>query len=87
MHFQDNFQQDNAHLHKSKNIGKFFQEKECKVLEWPAYSPDSNQKLRAIFTQRLHKQFLKNVQKCQKFGTKLTQMSLEAFRKTIQTFC
>ena len=35
-------QQDNALVHKPKIIGKFIQENEWKVLEWPAYSLDLN---------------------------------------------
>ena len=43
MHFLDIiFQQDNAHVHKSKIIGNFYQENEWQVFEWPAYSPDLN---------------------------------------------
>ena len=59
MHFLDLiFQQDNAHVHKSKIIGNFFQENEWEVLEWPAYSPDLNsiENLRVIWKQRLRKQ-------------------------------
>ena len=43
MRFKDTiFQHDNAPVNKSIIVGNFFQEKECKVLEWPDYSPDIN---------------------------------------------
>ena len=61
MHFLDIiFQQDNAPLQKLKIIGNFFREKEWKVLEWPAYSPDLSpiENLWAILKQRLRKQNL-----------------------------
>ena len=43
MRFKDTiFQHDNAPVNKSMIVGNFFQEKECKILEWPDYSPDIN---------------------------------------------
>ena len=68
MHFLDIiFQQDNAPVHKSKIMGSFFQEKDWKVLEWPAYYPALNpiEKLWAILKQRLRKQtiFWENLKK------------------------
>lgn len=34
------FQQDNAPCHKSKQVLKWFQDNEVKLLEWPPQSPD-----------------------------------------------
>jgi transposase len=36
------FQQDNASCHVSRQSKSFFHEKEVKILDWPANSPDLN---------------------------------------------
>ena len=53
------FMQDNAPIHKSKLVAKWFKENVVDVIDWPPYSPDLNPIEHAWvqLKEALHKQF------------------------------
>ena len=84
------FQQKNAPLQKLMTIGNFVPEKERKLLESPAYSPHLNpiESCRANWQQWLRKETVFGGKTTKKNGaTKLTQISSETWRRTIQIVC